>query len=275
MVHFRPPYLPGTSSVISTTPSITPYREQFIWGHDTVPLRNTAIRHALEAIGPRGGRILEIGCGVGRFIRTISRVRPDLEPHGSDLGPRSIAMAAGYRDGVAYTLGSGTALPYAAGSFDAVVLFDVLEHIPGDGPHWAISEAHRVLKPGGVFHSLVPCEGQPGTLFWLLWKLNLAGDLKERHGDHVQRFTRDGIVEQIRRAGFEIEHVRYSMHLVGQLKDILTYLARERWFTRLRLENPLFKALMLLLWAGGYIESQLLTSQPGFAAVVHIDAIRE
>ena len=31
---------------------------------------------------------------------------------------------------------------------------------------------------------------------------------------------------------------------------------------------------MLLLWAGGYIELQLLTNQARLAAVVHIDAIR-
>lgn len=260
---------------LTAATTISPYREQFIWGHDTVPLRNTAIRHALEAIGPRGGRILEVGCGVGRFIRTISHVRPDLEPHGSDLGPKSIAMATGYRDGVAYTLGSGTALPYANETFDAIVLFDVLEHIPGDGPAFAIAEAHRVLKPGGVFHSLVPCEGQPGTLFWLLWKLNLAGDIKERHGDHVQRFSRDGIVGQIEHAGFAIENLRYSMHPLGQVKDVLTYVAREPWFKRLRLENPIFKLAMLALWAGGYVESQLLSYQPRLAAVVHIDAIRK
>jgi SAM-dependent methyltransferase len=229
----------------------------------------------LEAIGPRGGRILEVGCGVGRFIRTISHERPDLEPHGSDLGPRSIALAAEYRDGVAYTLGSGTALPYKSESFDAVVLFDVLEHIPGDGPAWAIAEARRVLKPGGVFHSLIPCEGQPGTLFWLLWKLHVAGDLKERHGDHVQRFTRRGIVGQIADAGFDIENVRYSMHPIGQVKDVLTYLAREGWFQGMRLDNKLYKTLMTLLWAGGYIESRLLSNQAKLAAVVHVDAIRK
>ncbi|MFN8534882.1 MAG: class I SAM-dependent methyltransferase [Dehalococcoidia bacterium] len=255
--------------------SIAPYHEPYIWGHDTVRLGNTALGHALEAIGPRGGRILEVGCGVGRFIRTVGQVRPDLEPHGADLGPRSIRLAAGYHDGVAYTLASATALPYANESFDTVILFDVLEHIPGNGPDEALAEIHRVLKKDGVLHALVPCEAQPGTLFWLLWKLRFGGDLKVRHGDHIQRFTRDEVIDQVAKHGFFLTDLQFSMHPVGQTKDILTYVAREDWFRRARLGGPPFQALMAALWAGGVIESRLLAGVERGAAVVHLTALRE
>lgn len=255
--------------------TITPYREPFIWGHDTVRRGNTALGHALDAIGPRGGRILEVGCGAGRFIRTIAGIRPDLEPHGSDLGPKSVRLATRYRDGVMYTLASATALPYRTESFDTVILFDVLEHIPGAGPDEALSEIRRVLKKDGVLHALVPCEGQPGTLFWLLWKLRFGGDLKVRHGDHVQRFDREQVIAMVKRHGFFLTDLRYSMHLVGQVKDILTYVAREDWFRRLRLGGLPFQTLMALLWAAGVVEARLLSSVERGAAVVHLTAIRE
>jgi SAM-dependent methyltransferase len=255
--------------------TITPYREPFIWGHETVREGNTALTHALEAIGARGGRILEIGCGAGRFIRTVSQQRPDLEPHGADLGPRSIRLAANYHDGIAYTLASATALPYADQSFETVILFDVLEHIPGVGPIEAIDEIYRVLKPGGIVHALVPCEGQPGTLFWLLWKTNVGGDLKVRHGDHVQRFDRDGLVEQFEKHGLLVVDIRFSMHLFGQLKDILTYVERESWFKRWRLGGAPFRVLMTGLWALGYLEARLLARVEPGAAVVHLTAVRQ
>lgn len=262
----------GSSAIVTT---IDPYREPFIWGHDTVRPGNTALQHALQAIGPRGGRLLEVGCGAGRFVRTIAQVRPDLECHGVDLGPKSIGLAVQYHDGVTYTLASATALPYADESFDTVILFDVLEHIPGKGPLEALSEIRRVLRPGGIYHALVPCEGQPGTLFYVLWKLGPGGDLKVRHGDHVQRFDRQGMLELTEQHGFEVRDVRYSMHAVGQVKDILTYVQRERWFQQLRLNTPLFQMLMAILWVGGVVEARVLGGfEPG-AAVVHLTATRK
>jgi SAM-dependent methyltransferase len=44
------------------------------------------------------------------------------------------------------------ALPYADGSFDAVVCVSVIEHVPGDGDAEAMREMRRVLRPGGVLH---------------------------------------------------------------------------------------------------------------------------
>ena len=183
-------------------------------------------------------------------------------------------MASSYDDGVVYTLASATALPYADNTFDTIILFDVLEHIPGAGPFESLTEIQRVLKPGGVFHALIPCEGQPGTLFWLLWKLKLGGDLKVRHGDHIQRFERSSFIRQIEEAGFSIKRVRYSMHYFGQVKDVLTYVAREPWFKREKLDNVFFKAIMHLLWVIGYAEARFLDTVDNGAAVIHVDAVR-
>jgi ubiquinone/menaquinone biosynthesis C-methylase UbiE len=50
--------------------------------------------------------------------------------------------------------GDATRLPFADGSFDAVTLFDVLEHIPDHA--LAASEARRVVRPGGVIMASSP-----------------------------------------------------------------------------------------------------------------------
>ena len=44
------------------------------------------------------------------------------------------------------------ALPFADGSFDAVVCVSVIEHVPGEGDAQAMAEIWRVLRPGGVLH---------------------------------------------------------------------------------------------------------------------------
>jgi len=171
---------------------------------------------------------------------------------------------------IGYAVGSLTALPYTAGEFDLVLIFDVLEHLPD--PPAGLMEVHRVLHPGGLLHALIPCEGELGTLHWLLWKLNLAADLKERHGGHLQRFTKKGMARLLQEAGFEVVHITYSMHYIGQLKDILTYLPLEGWAKGWLARNPAYRILMSLLWATAYLEARLLAGVPLGAVTMHVTA---
>src|SRR5215469_3170162 len=57
----------------------------------------------------------------------------------------------------------GQRWPWEDSTIDKIYAKDVLEHIPG-GKIWVMNEAHRVLKPGGLFEFLVPlvslCDGR-------------------------------------------------------------------------------------------------------------------
>lgn len=244
-----------------------------IWGESVVRPENTALRRALSALAGSNGRLLEAGCGAGRFVRTLKGVRPDFEAHGCDISQDAISLAMAYQDGVNYSVGSLLDLPYGDGHFDVALVIDVLEHL--HSPATAIAELRRVLRPGGLLHALVPCEGQPLTLHWAMWKLNVAADLKERHGSHVQRFTRSGVQKLLTAAGFVVRDVSFSMHPAGQLKDVLTYLSREPWFQRARLDNVVFRQAMKPLWAAAYLEAAALSSLPICSVVEHITAVRE
>ena len=100
---------------------------------------------------PDGARVLEVGCGTGAVARTIAG-RPGIgDVVGLDPSPVFVDHARRLAQGVAnlsYVVGSGTALAFDDGAFDAVVFHTVLSHIPDAGG--ALAEAARVTAAGGA-----------------------------------------------------------------------------------------------------------------------------
>ena len=94
---------------------------------------------------------LEVGCGSGEVARYIAeRYRSDVV--GIDVDPEQVEMARKSADGlsnVRFLEADATSLPFADGSFDVVLSFGVLHHIP----NWldALEEIRRVLRDGGYF----------------------------------------------------------------------------------------------------------------------------
>ncbi|MDP2935054.1 MAG: glycosyltransferase, partial [Dehalococcoidia bacterium] len=285
----RPPCRPGASSGTqvflhessagkpgsrSTTCVVCPTGPSRIWGDQRLSRWNTALRRARREASDLRGRVLEVGCGAGRFTRALKEGSPGAVFVGCDIDPVSLSVGKSYCDGVRYAAADLHVLPFLDGSFRAVMLFDVLEHL--QEPGLALSELYRVLEPEGILHALVPCEGQPGSLHWLLWRLRLGGDLKERHSGHIQRFTQRDVLRLLGATGFRVERVTYSIHPMGQVRDILSYLEQEAWFERWHLGNPLFRLIMRLLWAASYLESNLLFKHiPIGAVALHVTARRK
>ena len=100
---------------------------------------------------PDGARVLEVGCGTGAVARAIAG-RPGVgSVVGLDPSPVFVEHARRLAEGVddlSYVVGSGTALPFGDGAFDAVVFHTVLSHIPDAGG--ALAEAARVTAAGGA-----------------------------------------------------------------------------------------------------------------------------
>lgn len=101
-------------------------------------------------------RLLEIGCGVGAQLRLLFRKYPQLRMAGVDISESQIQRA---RVLLANELSAGQVelhtargddLPFADGSFDAVYICFVLEHVPDAAA--VIREARRVLADGGVLY---------------------------------------------------------------------------------------------------------------------------
>jgi ubiquinone/menaquinone biosynthesis C-methylase UbiE len=92
----------------------------------------------------RGKRVLDVGCGKGRFARVFKDQEPEAEIWGLDI---SEAMLRFVPEGIHTRAGSMTELPFEDGFFDAAYATESLEHAVEIGK--AVAEICRVVKPGG------------------------------------------------------------------------------------------------------------------------------
>ena len=93
-------------------------------------------------------RVLDVGTGEGQVARLAVAGGASLEV-GVDPTANQVAEAARRGGGPHYARSGADALPFASGSFDAVVACLVFEHI--ESVDAAIGEVARVLRPGGRF----------------------------------------------------------------------------------------------------------------------------
>jgi malonyl-CoA O-methyltransferase len=111
----------------------------------TIDPRIYHVQLLLEFFGALDGlRVLDVGCGKGRFARVLKERHPSAQICAFDLAE---AMLRFVPAGIAPCAGSMTALPFRAGSFDCAYATESLEHAVDI--ETAIAEMCRVVKPGG------------------------------------------------------------------------------------------------------------------------------
>jgi len=140
----------------------------------------------------KDAKILNVGCGTGGTIKTIEKYAAEII--NVDVSEEAIK----YMKKAGYTahLIDGIKLPFKAGEFDAVVAFDVLEHIENDNK--ALKEWKRVIKPGGFVFITVPAyrwlwSGHDESLF------------------HFRRYTAGGLKLKAEAAGLKTKKASYMI----------------------------------------------------------------
>jgi len=92
----------------------------------------------------RGKRVLDVGCGKGRFARVFREQEPEVEIWGLDISEEMLRFVP---EGIHTRAGSMTELPFDSGFFDAAYATESLEHAVEIEK--AVGEICRVVKPGG------------------------------------------------------------------------------------------------------------------------------
>lgn len=121
---------------------------------------------------PEGADVLDIGCGPGWLWEQGKESLPaGLSVTLADLSPGMVkdavkaAEAAGRYAEVKGVVADVSSLPFADGSFDAVLACHMLYHVPD--ARVALGELRRVVRPGGVVAVTTNLEGNMGPLYAL------------------------------------------------------------------------------------------------------------
>lgn len=168
-----------------------------------------------------GRRVLDLGCGVGEYVRAFAR--RGANALGCDIElPRLIEARA--RGASAVLAAAGEALPFRDAALDVVVLNEVIEHVASD--RQTIREVARVLAPGGMCVIFAPNRLFPfethgvyvptlqsltsdhagrrfifGNIPLVNW---LPRVLRDRLVPHARVYTRRSLDEVVRGSGLQI-----------------------------------------------------------------------
>ena len=146
----------------------------------------------IESLAPNKGRLLDVGAATGAFI-AAAKAR-GWEVTGLEIS--NFAADVGKKKGLDIQTGTIESARFENASFDAVTLWDVLEHVRF--PKHDLALVSKILKPGGVLAINTP---DSGALFARLsgkwWPLLLPPE-------HIHLFSRMGLVELLKKNNFEV-----------------------------------------------------------------------
>jgi 2-polyprenyl-3-methyl-5-hydroxy-6-metoxy-1,4-benzoquinol methylase len=193
----------------------------------------------------RQAKVLDIGCGYGRYLKALES-SGYVDVYGIDVSEEQIAYAR-ERLGLRNCM-CGDALEFLgdqSGTYDVILLLDVMEHLDIAYAVELCRAVHRALKPGGLFVVQVPNGLSPMSP-------HLHADVT-----HQRAFTTQSVEQVLRRSGFSgFRHSATPMPVHG-LKSLIR---RTVWEL---VVNPLLKAYFLVVVGstlGGIYTPNLLTA---------------
>ena len=134
----------------------------------TIDARIYHVKLILEHVGSLAGRrVLDVGCGKGRFLRVLREREPGAEYWGLDISDEMLRFVP---EGIQTRRGAMTELPFEDGYFDAAYATESLEHAVEIDR--AVAEICRVVKSGGriaIIDKNAEAWGRLATPDWERW----------------------------------------------------------------------------------------------------------
>lgn len=217
---------------------------QRFWHRGKLFMIDELIRPHLRA----GSRLLDIGCGAGNLL--LQATTAGSYPMALDVSMQALtfvrsrleeaASGAEAPMGFACTQAVGEFLPLANGSFDCVLLSEVIEHL--EAPQISIREAMRVLCPGGRLLITTPNYRSFWPIMeWTIDRLNMAPKMAGEQ--HISRFHLSSLKRLLVEVGLELDYAGS----IYNLSPFLSLVSSEQADRFLRRELDSRSALGMIL----------------------------
>jgi SAM-dependent methyltransferase len=141
-----------------------------------------------------GRRILDVGCGIGTYVEKLRQFSDQV--YGIDIEVERVLEGGQRLPNL--LVAAAESPPFTPGSFDVILLHEVLEHVQDD--RQVVHEAHRLLAPGGRMVIFVPNRLYPFETHGVYWRGSyrfgnfplvnyLPHVLRQRLCPHVRAYT--------------------------------------------------------------------------------------
>lgn len=171
-------------------------------------------------------RVLNIGCGFGwcelNFLSRGVKQMAGIEISEEDL---KTARENIIDEKVKFSVGSAIKAPFPDQSFNTVVSWEVIEHIPKNTENRMFVEVNRVLQPGGTFYLSTPHASFFSNILDPAWWL-----IGHRH------YSRRQLASYAKKNGFEVIDVKIKGRWWMLFSVLNMYISK--WILR---REPLFK----------------------------------
>lgn len=172
--HLRNQYRDLLQSTVLSRYDLGRFPPGFDWLSDLYVRGTLSCTEEADCLLRRGSKVLDFGCGMGLVYVLLNRlghevIGIDIDVGGSGRGARADGQEWGSRQaelenprlisecwealsatyGILYLLFDGRQVPFEDGSFDAVIMHAVLEHVPPENLPAVLDEIHRVLDDNG------------------------------------------------------------------------------------------------------------------------------